>query len=189
MKMKDISRKLNDIVKAYMMDGYMINIESMNGSQGEIGKVDLVKGTELIRVWIQSTHNYHDSEIRYYGDVVTLRVGRWNNPASYKGTVWYSDITVIKEERFYRVSYNKDWFTDDLDHAIACQNLRFKRVNDEPVIYKQRYWHDEKRQAIASKYMKRKQGYKRVSSQNITVIRSEHRGYFVNYNDNHWRLH
>ena len=197
MKMQDINKKFNEVVRDYMMDGYEISALSMKGGQGELGKVDLVKGDELLRVYINNSYELSDArETRYYGDKIVLRVGRWSRPAkdTYEGyTVWLDELETVSETYFYRVgfrgSYDRAWWTEDLSHAIKCQDLRFKRSANDTPNYNQKYYYDERRQAIASKYMKRRQGYKRVASQNITVIKSEHRGYFVHYNENNWRLH
>ena len=44
MKYVDINKRFTEIVSEYIAAGYMMNTSSMNGSEGEISKVDLTDG-------------------------------------------------------------------------------------------------------------------------------------------------
>ena len=44
---KDIENAFTAKVAKYLADGYIFNLATMNGSQGEYGKVDLCKGMML----------------------------------------------------------------------------------------------------------------------------------------------
>lgn len=50
MKYSDINKMFTTEVNKYLEQGYRFNTASMNGSQGELAKVDLTNGTEIIRI-------------------------------------------------------------------------------------------------------------------------------------------
>lgn len=50
MKYSDINKMFTTEVNKYLAQGYRFNTASMNGSQGELAKVDLTNGTEIIRI-------------------------------------------------------------------------------------------------------------------------------------------
>lgn len=50
MKYDAIYKVFTDKVNKYLENGYMFRLSSMGGHQGEIGKVDLFKGNELIMI-------------------------------------------------------------------------------------------------------------------------------------------
>ena len=54
--------------------GYVLHPETMSGSQGEIGRVDLTNGSEILRVLIDHSGVFGDS----YGDIYSIIVGRCN---------------------------------------------------------------------------------------------------------------
>ena len=64
MKSTEINAIYAAKVAEFLSAGYTINTNSMNGSQGEIAKIDFRKGYEVIRVLLHSeTINYSDNLI------------------------------------------------------------------------------------------------------------------------------
>ena len=53
MTREDVNRIFTERVTELIAQGYHINTGSMPGSQGEIAKVDLRKGSEIIRVLLE----------------------------------------------------------------------------------------------------------------------------------------
>lgn len=53
MKYIDINKRFTEIVSEYIAAGYTLNTASMNGSEGEISKVDLTDGKEILRVLVR----------------------------------------------------------------------------------------------------------------------------------------
>lgn len=177
MKFAEINKRYTDKVAEYLAKGYMINAGTMGGSQGEISKIDLFKGTELIRVYIYRESRYSfKNEDDFYGDTVVLRVGKWSkevNPnCSGDRTVWMNDLEIIYEETFYLVShyayYGKAWYVDDIEEARASQRTRRSRYKS--VTTKVEITNDRSRE-IAGKYVKRVLGYKRLSWDKIKVFK------------------
>lgn len=186
MKMNDINKIFTEKVTELITQGYTINVATMGGSQGEIGKVDLVKGEELIRVWLTSETDYE-----IYVDTVTLRVGRWNYSAigdTWK-TVWLSDFDITEIIRFYKFGRHGYYITD-IEEAEKAREISQERARRRwESESKDAILDDEVHQEIAVKYMKRKHGYKRVSRNNIYVryYPNSHK-YSVVYNGTEYNL-
>ncbi len=58
MNQNDINRAFTDKVTELLTQGYQINPASMGGSQGEIAHVDLRRGTEILRVLLESKSGF-----------------------------------------------------------------------------------------------------------------------------------
>lgn len=184
MKLYDINVLFSKKVADYIGDGYIINTQSMGGSQGEVGKVDLVKGHQLIRIWLdqETAYNWHDRE-KFSGDMMVLRVSEWKHPAedniNHDYTVWMSELEHIETHVFYKISNYSTWYVEDLQEAITAQNLRRDRYynrnpkHDEPVT-------TDAMREIGAKYLKRKAGYKRVRMDEI-MIQKANKSYCLMY--------
>ena len=75
MKAKDIEKIYTAKVAEYLAKGYTINPATMSGHQGEIAKIDLKKGDEIIRILLDRAHCW-DREENFKIEGVVLRVGR-----------------------------------------------------------------------------------------------------------------
>lgn len=199
MKMVEINKMFSDKVAEYLMNGYTICPQSMSGHQGEIGKVDLIKGTELIRIWLNSESSYNWSDDTAWHDtIIFLRVSRWNHPVKKilpDMTVWNSDLEHIEEYSFYQITrWGGDWYVDSLEEALRIQHLRhvrWRNVNESGKTLTTMYA-DDKFKKIAANYMKRKQGYQRVSWDKLYVIANIASNkttiYYVMYNGKKYKL-
>ncbi len=135
MKFVDINRKFTEAVTEWIGKGYIINSATMGGSQGEISKVDLTNGSEIIRVLLNSTgHPITKIEDRFYSfDIVELTVGRVTdqivpNSPSVWDTVWNEHLEVISSEEFYEIGRNRreKWYGTKAE-AIAQQDKNWER--------------------------------------------------------------
>lgn len=99
---KGIDSIFTTIVTDYIVNEYVINTETMSGNQGEIGKVDLRKGDEIIRVFLQ---NEFDSK-NEFRSFIGLTVGKAIREEWNRNTIWNSDLEVVKTFRFYKVEDN-----------------------------------------------------------------------------------
>lgn len=107
MKFAEIEAIFTKKVTEYIVNGYSINVSTMGGHQGEIAKVDLRKGTEIIRVFLETR----------YGDFFTsiaLVVGRNTDEriANSKGnqfgdTIWNERLEIIEEVIFWQMQKRK----------------------------------------------------------------------------------
>lgn len=103
MKFSEINAIFTQKVAEYIANGYTINANTMGGSQGEICKIDLRKGTEVIRVLLDTEH--HD-----FREAVVLIVGRNNderiaNDLGRNGwdTLWNERLEVIEKRTFWQM--------------------------------------------------------------------------------------
>jgi len=110
MKFETINRRFTEIVTEWMSNGYTINTATMGGSQGEIGKIDLTDGKEVIRVLLDSFHKPCTRiEDRFYGfEGLELIVGRVTDPIQPNSEdtwnhIWNNRLEVISSEEFYQI--------------------------------------------------------------------------------------
>lgn len=184
MKLHDINTLLSKKVADYIGDGYIINTQSMGGSQGEVGKVDLVKGHHLVRIWLnqETAYTWHDKD-KFSVDMIVLRVREWKYPAeysiNYNQTVWMRELEHIETHVFYQISNRGKWYVEDLQEAIAAQKLRRERYYNLNTKYNEPVTTDAMRE-IGAKYLKRKAGYKRVRKDEINIQKAK-KSYYLMY--------
>lgn len=202
MKMNEIYKVFTEKVNEYIQRGYYIHASSMKGHQGEVGKVDLSNGKELIRVWLSSECSkswLSDSPDVWHGDILVLRVGKWNYPASDADrgcTTWMSDFEIIEEIIYYAIS--PKWYLDNLEEALKTQTIHHDRLYASTYHYpygpnKEATYTEGPAVEAAYKYLRRKQGYQRVSMKDIKVVkmrgRQDNKAYYdVHYHGNSYRL-
>lgn len=126
--------------------------------------------------------------------MLVLRVGVWKHPAkmSYNNTVWMNDLNVVLELTFYEIKRSV-WYTDDLDTALEIEEKRFARYRNHEYHFGcvSTYREDDATKAIASKYLKNKKGYKRVSWDKLKVQKMVDDGvvtFVIIYNGNRFIL-
>lgn len=114
--------------------GYVINASTMSGSQGEIAKIDLKKGDEILRVMLEKKPFAEiDGMIGRGFDSVVLTVGRNTEPVNPKRffdsftTIWNNRLEVIEQRVFYRLNSDSDYFSEDLDEIRAQFDLHMAR--------------------------------------------------------------
>lgn len=96
-KKQDIDRAFTETVTGLIAQGYQINPATMGGSQGEIAKVDLYKGDEILRVRLERDGGYGDTP-----DHLSLTVGRCTEPLrnnSYRSheIIWNEHLEIISQ--------------------------------------------------------------------------------------------
>ena len=99
---KDLDTMFSNKVAEYLAKGYHINTATMGGSQGEIAKVDLRKGDEILRIYLDNCREN-------FTDYVVLIVGRCvdrlhNNGYDSWDTIWNNRLEIIEEQKFYVLS-------------------------------------------------------------------------------------
>ncbi|MBO4697074.1 MAG: hypothetical protein J5643_07350 [Lachnospiraceae bacterium] len=141
MKFEEINRKFTDTVSEWIAKGYVINSSTMGGHQGEIAKIDLTDGKDIIRILLNTddkiVHSGEGVGIRIYElNWVALIVGKANaeenriTTHSSKGydTIWNDKLEVISEVDFYRIGgRNSDWFGSK-EEAFEWSDIRTERA-------------------------------------------------------------
>lgn len=195
MKLSAINKVFTDKVAEYIANGYVLNPLSMNGHQGELGKVDLVKGSELIRVcMVRESHYDWKNKDSWYGDTVEILVGRWDHSAeeSAHRTVWMDSFENLETVVFYELRRNA-WYVGTLEEAMEATNKKNERRSYH--IKKQYFTREEditdKAREIGIKYLKNVAGYCRVSPAKVKVIKKSFEDevtYHVVYSSHDYKL-
>lgn len=103
MKRSDINRIFTEQVTALLEQGYQINLDTMAGSQGEIGKVDLRKGDEILRVVLRKESSYDEG----YDDYFVITIGRNTDriwPHSWDNTVWDDHLEILSQIKLAKIT-------------------------------------------------------------------------------------
>lgn len=178
MKYEEINKRFTQTVAEWLVKGYAINTSTMSGSQGEIAKIDLTNGDEIIRVLAKDFHEYiNEKSLRCY-DGIEIIVGKVvdeglepHNNCRY-GIVWNNRLEVISTERFYLIGENRSykWYgtKEEADYQKEMKHYRWeaKRGCDS---YRKEFSDEAKKAVIA--FVKRQPKCKSVKVTDITVIR------------------
>lgn len=129
MNSKQIESIFTAKVTEYIENGYIINLGTMAGSQGEIGKVDLRKGDEVIRLVL-----HDDTDFDHYTDIVVFTIGRVtmkrDDKAPFKhfcNTIWNHKLEIIEQRTWYKVSKRRDYYIESMDELEAIEEKREAR--------------------------------------------------------------
>ena len=133
------STEINAIYAAkaaeFLTAGYQINTNSMNGSQGEIAKIDFRKGNEVIRVMLNSETIW--GEDFRTADAIILTVGRCTderviNTKTFgrEAIIWNERLEVIEKRTFFQIGRRRDcdWYLEGKD-AEEALNLSRQRMH------------------------------------------------------------
>jgi len=191
MKYADINKRFTEIVAEYIGKGYLVNSASMTGSQGEISKIDLTNGTEIIRIMVANFTEWEPMTV----DGVEIIVGRDQNEVSPHHhstwhTLWNNKLETLSEERFYKIGEtrrDRTPYYGAKEEALAAADLNFKR-------YRARRQSCEakdvtsKAMEIAKRIIRREFKVQRIREADIRVIKSNG-SYTVNYGRKAYTLH
>ena len=187
MRYEEINKRFTETVNDYMMHGYQINTASMSGSQGEVARVDLTNGEEIIRVYLTSFHKFEN-----WTEGFEIVVGRCtdgvtpNSPVSFSTTIWNNKLEMISIEKFYKLYVKKDGETvyGAKSEAAEVQQKRFKRCYRTNNV--KDYSNNEAFHEIAVRYLKRALGKRRISS-SVTIMKRGTK-YTIEYRDRSYTL-
>lgn len=202
MKKHEIEAIFTAKVQEYILKGWRINTTTMSGHQGEIAKIDLTDGNDIIRILLESksewSREYHNET-----EAVILTVGRsieqfqqrpHSNPFDTMfPTLWNNKLEILEQRTFYQINRDDDFFTEDEDEYRAMQEVQMERMMNRT----DRRWSPkttelgEAAKQIAIRFIKRKLGKSRVSSKDIKVTKKEWKDetrYYVTYFSKEYRL-
>lgn len=116
MNKDDISRIYTEKIAELLSAGYQINPWTMSGSQGEIAKVDLTNGSEIIRVLIETSYEFR------IGEIVTITIGRVVEQGGL--TIWNHRLEVCSQIKFAQIA--EDYYTT-YDEGVKIEEKRAQR--------------------------------------------------------------
>lgn len=191
MKFSEINKRFTDLVTEYIGKGYTFNTASMGGSQGEIGKVDLTNGTEIIRIYVDSFSDWS----HYYGlEGIEIVIGRNTDqviPHNHNdfGTVWSSHLEILSRERFYKIGddhkYGRLYGTLAEAEAAIEKRVARRKSRDRK---REEFNPTPEMMAIAKRVVREKIGFKRICESDVKLIKSGNR-YSVSYRGKIHYLH
>jgi len=184
----DINKRFSEIVTEYLNEGFTFNTATMGGSQGEIAKVDLTNGADIIRISIESFSNWQENieglEIVIGRD--TKGQVKPNGSNRYFNTIWGNDLDIIRIERFYRISHHAEFFgtEDDAKNAAEVRRNRWRHQIPSNTAYVP----SENALKIAKKIVRKRFGYTRLNPKEVKINKYND-GYIVSYRNHSYKLH
>lgn len=190
MNYADINKRYTATVAEYMAKGYTINTRSMCGGQGDYAHIDLTDGTEVIRILVDTFHEWTDISL----DGLEIIVGRANSEVipncenDYR-TLWNSELDIISRERFYEIGADRRHgkFYGSLEEATAAQQLKYRRYVAKHTASKPEDI-TAKAMEIAKRIIRREFKVKRICEADVKVSKSG-KSYTVSYKGKAYRLH
>lgn len=156
-------------VATYLAEGYTFSTNTMGGSQGEIAHVDLRKGDDVLRIWMDSQYS-----VNFWCRTVHIFVGRSHRavrPEVPNWTIWNNELEIIDEEIFAEVT--RDWYTST-GEGQTIEELREARRSAQRVVNK----HPLTPTTEFIRSLKKRKGFSAATAKNITVERTDY-GYSV----------
>lgn len=173
MKYKSIDARMTEIVADFIRNGWLLNTNSFSGHQGEVAKVDLTNGTDVVRIVLDAFSQFSDGEsdniTEYYisGYRITIGYGdkrdcfHPHDPLGYS-PLWTVHLQNSVSECFYCLgaTYRSvNWFTTNKEEAIEAYRLRFKRYANKGSLPPHHELPDAARK-VALRILRRKKGMK-----------------------------
>ena len=170
MKRYDIDKIFTRLMGEYLEDGYLLNTNTMSGHQGEVAKVDLRKGDEVIRLVLEKGTNWNSN-----ADWYAITIGRCVEPVRKEdwATIWTSKLEEIDRYCIYQIG--KDWYTGIEGYAKRCSEKRHARWKNgwyhvDPLTNSHRDLPDSCRKVILNR-VRSMNGFKSVKLCDITKVR------------------
>lgn len=178
MKFEEINRRFTEVVTEWIAKGYTFNLSTMAGHQGEIGKVDLTDGKEVIRILLDR----FGSPLNRIGDDyyslegIKLIVGRVTDPVTPNSpdewqTIWNGHLETISCEEFYLIGTAQRsgtrWYGTKED-TIASQNKSHARYRVRHIPAKKDF--PDKAKDIVLPFLKRQPKNKSLRLSDITKV-------------------
>lgn len=179
MKRNELDNIFTTEVMTHIALGYVINLSTMNGSEcGEIGKVDLRKGDDIIRVLLTS-----DRVMVNGNKVFKLVVGR--NTDAIRGNaadnIWNEHLEVLRTKSW--LVLNEGLPTEKLVEISSaeevnklCWDRLINRAGDDGMNHK---FTSEAARAVALKYIKRQPRMSKTKLSDISQVARTPHGYTI----------
>lgn len=164
---EDIERLFTEKVARYIANGYTVNANTMSGHQGEVCKLDMRKGDEVVRILIDRTN-------KVWQKIYYLLVGK-NTDTLYGGVtdiIWNNRLQEIERYDFYVISdrYPKKIVLGTLEEAKAASDKRLDRAalnlkyNDYVTELSDEY------KKVAYQIVRKKDGFKSIKLTDIKKV-------------------
>lgn len=192
MKHTDIEAIMSAKVAEYITKGYILSTTTMSGHQGEVAKVDVKKGNEIIRILLTSESTWDDQ-----GTIqqTKLTVGRAQDKVRSSSpfdtmatTIWNNRLDIIEERVWYSVDSSADYFSEDKAEILAQHKKQMERWRMREALRDLKNGKDvkgDKAKQIALAFVRKQRGEKRSKVEDIASIR---RWYSEQYDGMHYAI-
>lgn len=190
MKYSDINKMFTAEVSKYLAQGYRFNTASMNGSQGELAKVDLTNGTEIIRIVARTFSKEWDKHgVELFVGRVVEKEGVRPDVAYCVNTIWNGRLEQVSSQRFYEVSGygDPDKFYGTEADAEAVSKKRLYRYSLRPNRDRKDLTSAETIKIVVP-FICRKLAVKNVDKKRIAVFRTPDHSYIIEYRGKAYQL-
>ena len=189
MRYEEINKKFNKKVARWMGKGYWINTGTMSGSQGEIAKIDMTNGKEIIRVLMEN-RTMHSEEFRFESyDTVVIVVGKVTDEVRPNGTnreyntVWNNHLEVLEQDTYYMIGMrwsNSNWYGTkaEAESQRVKARLRYHQRGSQTEVKV-----FENAVPVVRSFVKRQRGCKTIKDSDITEVRK-----VISYDFGRWTV-
>ncbi len=197
MKFVDINKRYTDLIANYITAGYHFNTVTMSGSQGEIARVDLTDGTEIITIYIDSFSDWASGNDLKGIQICIACVGQQDElvPDCHERfrTLWLSHVKVEFCERYYQVGRDANWYVTEKE-AEAAAAKQYERYTRRPRQYgcKTTKITNPKAIELAKQYLINNHAGKRIDVRYMEVKKTFDHGYtrwYIVYKGKFYNLH
>ena len=190
MKYSDINKMFTTEVNKYLAQGYYFNTSTMPGSQGELGKVDLTNGVEIICVVLDRFSEGWDKKgVELFVGRVAEKEGIRPDVAYCVNTIWNGRLEQVSSQRFYEVSGygDPDKFYGTEADAEAVSKKRLYRYSLRPNRDRKDLTSAETIKIVVP-FICRKLAVKNVDKKRIAVFRTPDHSYIIEYRGKAYQL-
>lgn len=174
----EYTKKVNE----YLQNGYYVYCATMKGTQGDVSKIDLTNGIEIIRIrlnnGITGLYKFNCS------DGVFIKVEKYtqdmfNHNMFDIDILWNDKGTELFYKEYYKLEnkYKSNIFTDNIDEIKRIGKIRENRIRIK--MYPNRAILTDKRKLLS--IVKTKKGYKSTRLKDIIGLYRIYNGYINGY--------
>ena len=192
-----INKIMNEYLLKYLQQGYIINTQTMHGSQSDCPfKVDLSRGKEFVRIYAKREGAYWDKdevikELRrkydYDNDIYIVAVAYklFDNKSSFArndSTVWMDKLEIIESRYIYEIGWRRNLgYTENLEEVKRACEIQNNRDNYYYSCYdREKIYTDIEHLRIGLRVVKKQPRTKSIHLENIDSVHK--------YEDGHYRV-
>lgn len=173
----EYTKKVNE----YLQNGYYVYCATMKGTQGDVSKIDLTNGIEIIRIrlnnGITGLYKFNCSG-GVFIKVEKYTQDMFNHNMFDIDTLWNDKGTELFYKEYYKLEnkYKSNIFTDNIDEIKRIEKIREIREN-RIKMYPDRAILTDKRKLLS--IVKTKKGYKSTRLKDIIGLYRTYNGYII----------
>ena len=170
MKKAELNKIFTAKVNELLAQGYIFHTQTMAGHQGEIAKVDLTNGEEIIRVLMEDKGLNWDKETDLFlNNSITITVGRATT-VNFNDTIWNDKLEVLDQEVFYQADYYSDYLITEEEAIENAKKHKERLMTNKAQLKGTEEITDKAHLKALLPYINRLEGCKSVKARHITEV-------------------